>query len=300
VPASFHITAGEFSGTPGHIDGFDACGKGRPLVEEMMRYGAIGSHGGWAHDWFARNIEEGRFGEKEITHYIEKNNACLESITGKKIVEYSAPVGVHPQPLMTKVIEGLGMIAYYSIGDTGSAPNRSFIDGKMISDKVIAFPVMPFGKTASLYEMDVVDHKSRAEVTRWFHEILEYISNHRTVRLIYSHPYNFRHYPAEIRDFIETADQMQGKGALAVRTMGDHARFLLRFLKTSFQFRRETAGLTVVLANPEGLTGLTVTIPKKQYQRPDDKDLSVEEDAAYYYATVLSDLREKTFTAAAR
>ncbi|MCI4458149.1 MAG: hypothetical protein JHC21_00820, partial [Thermocrinis sp.] len=98
IKYSFHITAGDFRDKPGDNLGFDACGKGRKYVEMIMPYGTIGSHGGWTHNWFSNGILEKRFSERDIEEYIEKNNQCLESITGYKIREYSAPNGVHPQP----------------------------------------------------------------------------------------------------------------------------------------------------------------------------------------------------------
>jgi hypothetical protein len=297
---SLHITAGEFNDAPNDGSGFDACGQGKSLTLTLRKYGRIGSHGGWAHNWFAKNIEEGRFGEKEITEYIKKNNDCLKSITGYAIDEYSAPVGVHPQPMTTKILERLGVVAYYSTGDTGSAPNRAFIDGKMISEKVIAFPVMPLGKTASFYEMDVIDRKTPAQVRQWFHNILSYIAGNRTVRLVYSHPYNIKHYPAEIRDFLDTAGKMKAKNQLQVKPMGEFARFSLRFLKTISVFRPEGGNLNVTLKNPEGLAGITAAIPKKLYGPPAENNLAITEDETYFYVTIKDNETERSFLCARR
>jgi len=41
----------------------------------MNKYGIIGSHGGWAHNWFAKNLEEGKFTQKEILHYEKYKNS---------------------------------------------------------------------------------------------------------------------------------------------------------------------------------------------------------------------------------
>ena len=69
---SFHITAGEFRDKPGDNLGFDACGKGRKYVEMIMPYGTIGSHGGWAHNWFSYGILDGRISKKDIYKYIKE------------------------------------------------------------------------------------------------------------------------------------------------------------------------------------------------------------------------------------
>ncbi|MFN3698692.1 MAG: hypothetical protein ACK4SU_00670, partial [Dictyoglomus sp.] len=75
---STHITAGDFRDMPGDKLGFDACNKGRNYVKMVMPYSNIGSHGGWAHNWFSEGILKGRFSKKEMEEYIEKNNRCLE------------------------------------------------------------------------------------------------------------------------------------------------------------------------------------------------------------------------------
>jgi hypothetical protein len=66
IEYSFHITTGDFRGKPGDNFGFDACGKGRKYVEMIISYGTIGSHGGWAHNWFSNGIFEGRISKKDI------------------------------------------------------------------------------------------------------------------------------------------------------------------------------------------------------------------------------------------
>jgi hypothetical protein len=286
VPASFHITAGDFCYTPSDGCGFDACGKGRPFVELLKNYGSIGSHGGWGHDWFADNIKNGVFGKKEMQQYIEKNSACLESITGYKIVEYSAPVGVQPQPLSANLLEELGYSAYYSTGDTGGPPNRSFQNGTMLTEKVIAFPITPFGRSASLYEMSTLDHRTEHEVRDWFYGMLSYAARNRTTRLIYSHPNNIKRYPRAVKAFMDRAESLHRHGDLAVRTMSDYAAFFLRFLKTTYSFDQTAAQLTVTLKNPDGLAGICVALPKRAVQKPLSDHISLQEDDRYYYLTM--------------
>ncbi|HMK55303.1 MAG TPA: hypothetical protein VK448_01545 [Dissulfurispiraceae bacterium] len=298
LPASFDISAGDFRDKPGDGLGFDACGKGKSLAEELKEYGQIGSHGGWGHNWFAKDVENGTFKDKEIREYILKNNECLETITGSKIIEYAAPVGVHPQPSMTKVIESLGMIAYYYTGDTGSGPNRTFYDGKMVSDKVVAFPVMPLGRDASLYEMAEDEKKSAAAVKGWLLDILSYSARNRTVRLFYSHPYNISYYPEAVKAFIARAAQMQKEGLITARPMGYFARFFLRAIRTTYAFKDEPEGLRVSLENPEGLSGITAALPKAHYLRPQNGDFSITEDGKYYYVTITGNETKKDFMCA--
>jgi hypothetical protein len=299
LPASFHITAGDFLDDVGDGEGFDAAGKGRELTEMVKEFGAVGSHGGWAHNWFAKNIEDGVFTEQEIREFIVKNNACLEELTGKKVLEYSAPNGVHPQPVVTKILEDLGVIAYYYTGDVGSAPNRTFYDGKMITDKVIAFPVMPLEKYASLWEMRALGHKSESEVAAWYTNILDYAAHHRVVRMVYSHPYNIAEYPEEVKDFLDKAAEMKADNEIAVQPMSEYAKFFLRFLKTNYNFNLEEHNLKISLKNPDGLHGVCTALPKGRYEKPLADGIEVTEDDKYYYITVVSeDEKEKSISVA--
>jgi hypothetical protein len=286
VPASFHITAGDFCYTPGDGAGFDACGKGRSLVELLKNYGSIGSHGGWGHNWFVDNLNNGVFRKKEMRQYIEKNSACLESITGYRIIEYSAPAGVQPQPVSANLLEELGYSAYYSTGDAGSPPNRSFQNGTMLTEKVIAFPIMPFGRSASLDEMSTLDHRTEHEVRDWFYGVLSYAARNRTTRLIYSHPNNIKRYPRAVKAFMDRTESLQRHGDLAVRTMSDYAAFFLRFLKTTYSFNKTATQLTVTLKNPDGLAGICVALPKMTIQKPMSDQMSFQEDDRYYYLTM--------------
>lgn len=291
IEYSMHITAGDFRDAPRDGLGFDACGKGKPFLQSLLNYGVIGSHGGWAHNYFSRNVEVGKFLEKEIYKYIKMNNDCLESISGYKIVEYSAPNGVHPQPITTEVLERLGFVAYYYTGDTGSSPNRTFINGRMVSDKVIAFPIMNFGRLASLYEMSVAG-KTEVEVSRWLNETVDYGVRNRTVRLIYSHPYDISNYPLALKSFLDYIKRLKNEGKVMIKPMSYFAEFLLRFLKTDYIFKIDDKRLIISLKNPEGLNGITVAVPKKNYKKP-NYDIIVQEDEDFFYLSIEGKLKEK-------
>ncbi len=294
---SFHITAGDYDVEVGDHKGFDASGKGRKIVEMLMPYGVIGSHGGWAHDWFAGKVASGEFKEKEIETYIAKNNKSLEEITGYRIEEYSAPVGVHPQPAATDVLERLGMIAYYYTGDQGAGPNRTFANGKKVSDRVIAFPVTNFGHIVSLEEMKR-NGKTPKEVYQWLTGVADYAADHRVVRLVYSHPNDVKYYPKTVSDFLDHLSSLQRDGKIRVETMTYYAKFLLRFLKTTFDFTYDGPLVSVRIKNPEGLHQVTVAIPKGRFDKPGSSPpgTSFDEDENYFYVTIQEEgLVEKVF-----
>ncbi|BAL80484.1 polysaccharide deacetylase family protein [Caldisericum exile] len=132
IEYSIHICAGDFRDYPGDNLGFDACGKGKKFVLELTKFGIIGDHGGWAHNYFSSLLNQNALSEEEIKNYIDKNTQCLENIIGYKIKEYSAPNGVHPE-VVTKILESEGFNSYYYTGDNGSVPNRTFLNGSMVS-----------------------------------------------------------------------------------------------------------------------------------------------------------------------
>lgn len=288
---SMHITAGEALDRPGDNKGFDACGRGKRFVEILTPYGTIGSHGGWYHNWFALNVESGAFGKKEIKRYIQKNCRCLESLTGRKIVEYSAPNGAHPQPLMTQVLAELGIAAYYYTGDSGAAPNRTFFNGRMLSDRLIAFPVMPLADKASLEEFDASGY-DEAAVRQWLQRTVAYAIRNRAVRLLYSHPYDLfvtsqrRDYRPAFIAFLDLMEQAQAKGHLNVQPMSTFAEFMLQMLETEYSFTVRPNGLDVDVRKPAGLQGLTLAFARDKFRPPQKGAWQVQSGIDFFYVTL--------------
>lgn len=290
---SIHITAGDFRDESGDRLGFDACGKGKPSVELLLPFGTIGSHGGWAHNWFADSIEKGKLTKDAISSYINKNKTCLETITGYPLREYSAPDGVHPQPVTTKILEKSGFNSYYYTGDSGSAPNRTFHNGSMVSSQVIAFPVLTYGKLASLYEMKE-EGSTEQEVQKWLFDIVDYVIKNRTTRLFYSHLHDVNNYPRAMHNFLQYAKMKQAEGKLHIEPMSVIAGFFLNFIATEFSFQQEGGELLLNLKNPKGLKGITVAIPRNKYKAVVTANVSLAEEKDYYYLTVNEDAKEKT------
>jgi peptidoglycan/xylan/chitin deacetylase (PgdA/CDA1 family) len=258
----FHVTAGPDRDRPGDNLGFDACGRGEALLRQILPYGGVGSHGGWAHNWFSEALEQNRLTSSQIEAEIRRNNDCLARVTGTAIRGYAAPAGVHPQPTVTRILEHLGMRAYYYTGDTGSPPNRTFFDGRLVSNRVWAFPVTPNGRYAAIGEM-VRAGMDPAGIDRWLQELLDYIVAERTIRLTYSHGYDMLN-PASreaFRRFVDRAEELEQAGRLTVETMVYFADFMDRFVRTEFAFAREGSDLVVTLANPDGLHGISFAVP---------------------------------------
>ena len=294
LPASFHITAGDYLSTPGDNKGFDAASNPQ-LVRKLMKYGTIGSHGGWAHNWFADKLLNNEFTESEIEHYINLNNQVLSLITNYPIVEYAAPKGVHPQPQLTAILKKMGMKCYYYPGDMGSRPNRTFSKGIMVSDELIAFPVMPMGKNVSVMELGI-DGVSSADYKKWLNSNLDYLVRNHTIFLIYSHFYDYHYHEKYIIPFIQALDRMeklQYENKLIVQTMEYFTDFIHRFLKTEYVFIIRKDMMVVELQNSAGLDGISVAIPKKLCRRPPGSGFYLTEDSDYFYVNITDDVYEK-------
>jgi hypothetical protein len=257
----FDVTAGPFRDRPGDGLGFDACGAGREHLEALLPFGEIGSHGGWSHNYFSDQLENSKLTEAQLRDAIVRNEECLESVTRRQVSAYSAPNGVHP-PVVTRLLQERGINAYYYTGDSGSAPNRTFLDGARVSDDAWAFPVMPNGLYASVGEM-IKAGLSPREVEQWLVQTLDYVGDQRTVRLLYSHPYDLSdtNYLAVYNDFLDTAESLQSRGLLRVEPMTYFADFMSRFVETDFSFTRADGALEVRLSNPAGLKDVSFAVP---------------------------------------
>jgi hypothetical protein len=291
VPMEFDVTAGPDLDRVGDGLGFNACGQGpgRADLKILMRFGKIGSHGGWAHNWFAENLDAGRFSRAQLHEYVDRNDRCLEAVTGQPVRSYAAPAGVHPQPVMTQVLDGLGIKGYYYTGDSGGPVVRPFYNGTLVSEHSWAFPVMPDGKLASIGEMHEV-HVPGARVERWLDQTSSYAAERHGIFLVYSHSYDLlpsqyvaAYYQAERRrvvmrhngaydtkpapyaiafgHFLDRVEILERTGRLRTTDMPSAAAFMDRFVATSSSFTKTAGGIHVNLHNDAGLRSIAFALP---------------------------------------
>ncbi|OIQ62800.1 hypothetical protein [Neomoorella thermoacetica] len=288
---SIHITAGPDTYRPGDGLGFDAPSpvKGRPWVEVLQKYGAIGSHGGWIHNYFAANLE--KFLRQEVWRYLALNCDTLAAITGKPVREYSAPVGNHP-PFVNEWLQQHGILAYYSPGDTGSAPTRSIFQGRQVSGSLWSFPITPYGQYAALEEL-IAAGVPLAEVEGWLDNLLDFIEEERVIRLIYTHA-NRKEYALEALSHLAgRAARDQDEGRLLVWPMSRFATFLNRYEQTEATFSHGPAGWQVRLANRAGLEDITVAlyVGARRY-RVLGRNLSWRQEGEWLYLTTTANMAE--------
>lgn len=280
---TFHITAGPDLDNFQDGLGFDAAGIGSSLIKKLMEYGSIGSHGGWSHNWFAKNIEEKKLTRKEMKNYIKKNNEVLESIIGYKPIEYSAPVGVFPPLTSIEIMKELGFKSYYYVGDSGSAPNRTFYNGTMLDENIIAFPVMTFGINASLVEVQN-SHWSEEKMKKYYQEFVDYLILNRTVRLFYSHPHDVPDYDYKnaVKYFLDYTSTLVEEGKLQTRTMTNISDFIVRLVNTNKIFILDAKGVHVKVTNNASLDEMVIAIPKNIGKNKIHSDDYLEDENYYY------------------
>jgi hypothetical protein len=192
---------------------------------------------------------------------------------------------------MTQILEELGIAAYYYTGNSGAAPNRTFFNGRMLSDRLIAFPVMPLIDKASLLEFDANGY-SVTDVRRWLQSTLAYAVDNRVVRLLYSHPYDLfkssrrRDYRPAFVSFLDGMEQAQANGHLNVKSMSYFAGFMLQMLETKYAFTIKPEGLEVDVRKPDDLQGLTLAFPRDKYRPPEKDAWQVQSDTDFFYVTL--------------
>ncbi|MBV9609291.1 MAG: hypothetical protein JO187_07020, partial [Acidobacteria bacterium] len=224
-PFSEHITAGPDVDWPHDGRGFDIKGNAEALRWAQFfsaRGDAIGSHGGWIHNYFGEHVSDKN--EKEFTRYLEDNYDALKDALGSAPREYSAPLGNHPA-WVTHWLEQHGISAYYFAGDSGMGPTQVWRDGVRDGSRVWAFPILHMGRDASLEEMDI-DRVSSATVRDWLLNIADFAADERVARLVYSHPLGTTHFVPALQDWFQHTAQLQADGRFHWYTMQRLADFL--------------------------------------------------------------------------
>lgn len=295
LPFSIHITAGPDTYKLGDQMGFSAENKlkGRPLLEILQDYGEIGSHGGWIHNFFAYNMQY--LPQEQVVELLKWNNMALESVTGKKVVEYSAPGGNHPYWFIREM-EKEGINAYYYTGDTGSSPTHAILDGKPTDGETWAFPITPYRQFASLEELER-GNVPLADVKRWMQDLIEFSAQERSIRMVYTHPSDKSYELDAMRALEDKALAEQENGRLRVEPMSQFADFLNRHAATKCQIKKlEGNGYSIDLENPDGLKDMTVAV----YVGNESSNVvigeyitTVQEDDGWLYLTVNSNENEK-------
>ena len=224
-PYSIHITAGPDAMAIGDGRGFDV--EHNPVSQELIRkYESlgyeVGSHGGWIHNYFASHVDKDD--PKDLERFLELNKSALEHVSGKTVVEYSAPDGNQPV-WVTHWLESHGFVAYYFTGDTGMGPTEGYRGGTREGQNIWAFPILHLDRAAGFEEMGSEGY-SDFEVGHWLDAITAFASEHQSVRLIYFHPPGILPYQHTVEKWLHQTADLRAKGTFRWYTMTALANFL--------------------------------------------------------------------------
>ena len=266
-PYSIHITAGPDAGTVGDRKGFDVDHNpvSQDLIRKYMGLGyAIGSHGGWIHDYFSAHVETGN--PKDLEQFLALNKNSLERVTGKPVAEYSAPNGNQP-PWVTHWLEAHGFVAYYFTGDTGMGPTQGYRNGEREARNVWAFPILHLDKAAGFEEMSTEGY-SDSEIERWLIAITDFTTDHRSVRLVYFHPPGILQYHDLVDRWAEQTGRLKAEGRFRWYTMTELATFLNSRRQVKWKMSNNGDLVTVEATHPQTLDHETWRIPANKFSEP--------------------------------
>ena len=275
-PFSIHVTAGPDLANEGDglgVNLADTAGS-RTMVQWLMGRGhAIGSHGGWMHDYFGTHAASGP--SEGLQRLLALNTDAIAQLAGSSPVEYSAPHGNQPQ-WSTDWLAAHGYAAYYYTGNTGMGPTQGYRDGVRESRELWAFPVSHLDRAASMEEMADFGYVA-ADVARWFESMTDFTVGHRTVRLIYAHPPGALRYRDVLVSWLEEAGERRRRGEFRWYTMTALARFLQARARVTWTVEHAPDGheeegapreLTLRAEHPEDLDHFAWHAPDDRFEAP--------------------------------
>jgi len=244
---------------------------------------AIGSDGGWMHNYFGLNISE--YNQDEFQKYITMNVDAIEKVMNQKVLEYMPSEGNQPN-WATRYLEQEGFLGYYTLSNAGAGPTRNFRDGVFDNPNLWSFPALPFGLDASIRDFGFrrlpVD-----VVSEWFVTSTQFVALHHQARLMYFHPADFKFFPQyleSLKAWLTEAKILSTAGVFRWYSMVDLAKFLNKRRKVSWEVERNENYQIIKATHPENLEEQTWLIRKDACKKPEitvGKGL-IREDEQYW------------------
>ena len=266
-PYSIHLTAGPDVDIFGDGMGMDL--DRNPAMQQwarrfVARGDEVGSHGGWIHNAFGRDLET--WPTQRAIERLERNIAAVHAASGRLVREYSAPLGNHPA-WVTQWLAEHGIRSYYFTGDIGMAPTRSFQGGRRGPAGMWAYPVLSYGADAS-FEETASAGASQDEVAAWLIDVADFCADQGTVRLVYFHPPGVALFPQAFRRWLAHTGRLIGQGELRWTTMAAQTAFANERL--SVQWDIQASGGTELLQarHPRTLAHHAWLLPVWRYGAP--------------------------------
>jgi hypothetical protein len=266
-PYSIHITAGPDAKAFGDHLGFDA--EHNPVSSELIQHYAklgneIGSHGGWIHDYFAAHVETGNLADLEPL--LALNKGALERVTGKPVVEYSAPSGDQP-PWVTQWLDAHGFLAYYFTGNAGMGPTQGYRDGVRESENMWEFPILHLDRAAAFEEMRSLGYSDEA-IEHWLKAVTEFAVGLHSVRLVYFHPPGILDYKQVVMKWFEVTARLKAEGRFRWYTMTELANFLNSRKQVEWKLSEDRGVITLDATHPQSLEHQSWCFPAARFARP--------------------------------
>ncbi len=266
-PYSVHITAGPDAMEFGDKKGFnvDHNLRNQEVIRQYVKLGyAIGSHGGWIHNYFASHVDKDD--PKDLEKYLLWNKESVERVTGKPVTEYSAPDGNQPQ-WVTRWLEAHGFLAYYFTGDTGMGPTQGYRDGKREGQNIWAFPMLHLNQAAAFEEFDELKYPD-SEIEHWLEAVTTFTVSHRCVRLFYFHPPGILEYRPVIRQWLDQTSNLHSSGQFRWYTMSGLATFLNSRKQVAWEVSKHDGELEIKARHPHTLEHQTWFFPASRFAQP--------------------------------
>ena len=239
--------------------------EARSWVQYLREHGdEIGSHGGWIHNYFGRNVSDSN--QDSFQQYLVLNKNAVEAASAQPIGEYSAPMGNQPT-WVTRWLEKNNVVGYYFSGDAGMGPTRVYRDKGRDGDRIWAFPILHFGTQACFEEMGM-ESVPASDVRNWLLNITDFASQLHLARLVYSHPIGALGYINALQTWFEHADQLASKGQFRWYTMTQLADFLNARQDVTWNITRHGAGIQLTARHARTLQHQAWMLPDQQYERP--------------------------------
>ena len=266
-PYSIHITAGPDMVTFGDRRGLDLANNAdvQNWIHTWGKQGhALGSHGGWMHNYFGENVAENN--EAEFQKYLQMNIQEVQKQSGTPVTEYSAPDGNHPK-WVTRWLEEHGVNAYYFTGNTGMGPTQGYRDGERSGENAWAFPILHFGKAAGFEEMSLLNYDP-ARVEQWLLDVTDFTAEERVARLVYFHPPGILAYKPVVQDWLAHTAELSARGSFRWYTMSGLAAFLNDRKKIAWQTTESGDAVRIQAEHASSLAQQTWILAKRAFEEP--------------------------------
>ena len=300
-PFSINMTTGPDAVTIGDGKGWNL--DNNPVAQNILqRFAtkghALGSHGGWNHDYYGLNANDAN--GTTFLPYLEKNtDAMLRAVShplrpylgfttstpknmpafllptaqklkswadqslGPLLREYSPPVGNNPTWAMDW-LEGQGVVAAYFAGHTGMGPTRQYRDGQLRNPNMWVFPVTPYGRYATFEEFQTANLPKK-DVMDWYRSSVDFAIAHNTSRMIYMHPNGADVWPDVLQDLLAYANAY-GEHKFRWYTMTRLADFMTTRRGVTWTEQRSRGGTSrFEIAHSSSLREMVWLLPKSRY-----------------------------------